>query len=748
VPSVVLDRVAEKPATTHGSRRLPLALLSPLVAFPALWALAVALAQIHVTSIQGPWSATVWWVVALVPASFVGGGLLATFVVGRRVAWRQTVAVDARVSRGILVALLAIGYAELAREFGQAGVVPLLSGHIDATRVSIQSSGWSGLLVNALTVCAIAAIALPRTLTSRAALPEITIAVLALAGSAASGGRGVFVVVAAALIARALYWGPPRLRSVVLGAAFGVALFSLVFYIRTGQETSQAFAQHFYQHVVPGTFAPLVPLLPVDLSLGVNVDVLAHVIGYFPHSKPFGHGSYDAWSIHSLVPARRLQSLTTLLTPPWVVSTAAGPLWADDGFIAVAIGCLLIGALTTGPYAIARRTGRAAHALVAGYAVAVACYCVYDNLITQYKDWIVIAPALFAIGLWAERHSLAGPSTEADTPVPSWVSRLRPAIAVAALAGTAAIWFAVVAVAASDVNGARASQRRMERLAASVTPMSALASGPGWVRLGPNSAVRRLVADPRARSLLADPLAAASMGGTKRAVWAFSNRGVRLEATPLAIAGRSVNAGRAISLGRVGHVAGTQYAVGRWGDVPNAAFVLTPIGSRVLIRVLALSDRAVLLADTRTAPIRAARGSRRVLAITSPVGSPTELVVVDRGGAGGVLRMTTFSAASDFRTPTRRASYRGYDFPAPNWTVSVGAAESNGPDLIFLGNQSSAPSAKQQIHILLSSSDYSHFGAQTQFDVIARGARRIRFLVGPVGLSPTLYAVDAARRRM
>jgi hypothetical protein len=182
--------------------------------------------------------------------------------------------------------------------------------------------------------------------------------------------------------------------------------------------------------------------------------------------------------------------------------------------------------------------------------------------------------------------------------------------------------------------------------------------------------------------------------------------------------------------------------------VPDAAFVLTPIGDRVLIRVLTLSNHAAVLADTRTAPIKAARGSRRVLAITSPVGATTELVVVDRGGAGGVLRVTTLSAASDFRIPTRRASYRGYDFPAPNWTVAIGAAESKGPDLIFLGDQSNAPSARQQVHVLLANSGYSHFGAQTQFDVRAKGARGIRFLADPERLSPMLYAVNAARRRI
>ncbi len=720
------------------------ALLSPIIAFPALWALAVALAQIHVVSIQEAWSTTVWWVVALVPMAFVAGGLLATSVVRLTVQKRDRPADRAVVvRRRVLVGLLLVGYAALAREFAQAGVVPLLSGHIDQTRVSLQSSGAAGLLSDALNVAAIVAIASPRDLRSGAALPEVVIAALALAGTAAAGGRQAFVIVAAGLIARALYRGTPKLRS-LLGVLFiGVGLFALVFYIRTGQETVEGFNQQFYGHVVSGTFAPLVPLLPVDLSLSVNLDVLAHVVGYFPHSMPFGHGEYDAWAIHSLVHARRLQSLTAQLTPPWVVSTVAGPLWADGGLAVVTVGCLLIGALTTVPFAVCRRTHRFSHTLIAGYAVSVALYLVYDNLITQLKDWVVVAPALLVVGWMAERRGAAERPTAADTGAAEHLlgrrRRLEPALTVSAASCAAlAIWAVVVAAAMADVNTVKA------QLTSAAATLSAPVPGPGWVPLGSNASARPLVLGPHVRQLLADQLATDSAPAVKPVIWAFGQHAQSVAATALSVAGGHVTAMRTVRFNSGVHGA-IVYAVARWGHSGPAAFVLSHAGDSVAVRVVSLGTRPHLLAVGRTPPIPTTRLWPRNLAIAPSGGSFPNLVVVDRGGGNGRLHIHIFSGASGFSREVLDSKPNVIGFPAADWRLGVGQVQDRGDDLVFLGDALRTPASKLQVHVLLASSGYERFDAQTQFDVRLRGTQRLQFLIGPTVVQPLLYVVDPVR---
>ena len=201
---------------------LALDLMSPLVAFPFVWLLGVALAQIHILDIQQPWSRLAWVVMLVVPLAFVTGGLLASQVVA---AWsiggerRVVTAVGRHRLRIALVICLVLGYLEEAHQWFVAGGVPLLSSNIDATRFS-QPGGPTIVLTDLLVVAAIVALVVPNNLFEREALFELAVATAALAAFALAGGRSTVVMpLAVAVLVRTIYWGLPRIWVIVGGGS-------------------------------------------------------------------------------------------------------------------------------------------------------------------------------------------------------------------------------------------------------------------------------------------------------------------------------------------------------------------------------------------------------------------------------------------------------------------------------------------------------------------------------------------------
>lgn len=387
-----------------------------MAALPALWLLGTAGAQIHVLAVQRPWSSTAWLVILAVPVAFLAGAVAARLIVRGRVPRAPASPGLTSPRRRILVGLLLVGFAELAREFATGGSVPLLSSNIDAARTHV-SAGPLSLLTGALTVCLMLALVSPRRLSARSARPEIAVAAAAIAGLVLGGGREtVLVPLASALIARAFYWRPPSVRALVLTGILGLELGALVFYLRTGQDVHQAFAVELYGHVVPRTPAPLVPLLPIHFALALNQTVLAQVVDYFPHRMPFGHGIYDTYALHAVLPSRSLGTITSKLTAPWFASTFAGPMWADGGVPVVILGSLVTGAVTQTPYELFTRTRRFPHVLLAGYFATIAMFCVYDSLLTQYKDWVFVGAALLLFGSACEGTTRADPRGQPAVP--------------------------------------------------------------------------------------------------------------------------------------------------------------------------------------------------------------------------------------------------------------------------------------------------------------------------------------------
>jgi hypothetical protein len=385
--------------------QLNASLLSPIVAFCAAWAFAALLTQYHLLNGQHGWSAVMIGVVVVVPLAFVAGGLIGE---GLALSFTGIVAEAAdpspatRVFRRIMVVFVVVGFLELAHQFAKIGGVPLLSPQGNSLRFS--QGGPTIVLTDLLTVAAIMCLVKPRELFARESRFELAVAAAALGGFALQAGRGSIVLpVIVATAGRWLYWGRPK-ASLLTGAgliAFAAIVFG--FYLRTRQNPYNPFEAELFGEILPDTPFYLQPLVPIYLAITTNFVALQGVVGLFPTAASFGAGSFDAIGLNTFIhSARNISDVSATVTPPWVTSTVAGPLWADGGFSILAPGVAITGLLSAGAFAMARRTRAFRWSLVAGYLLYLALFGLYTNLWTQQLDWLVIVPLLLIVGAIAE----------------------------------------------------------------------------------------------------------------------------------------------------------------------------------------------------------------------------------------------------------------------------------------------------------------------------------------------------------
>jgi oligosaccharide repeat unit polymerase len=392
------------------------ALLSPIVVFPALWLSGVVLAQVHVVTLQRPWSWRMWVVAFLVPAVFVCAGVLAQELVrigghaAAAAAWLGRFRGRLPL-RPILAVLVVIGYVELVHQFTVAGSVPLFASNIDASRFA-QPGGITIVLTDLLTVAAIVAIVAPPKLLSREAWFELAVVGAALFGFALQAGRGSIVLpIVAGALGRILYWGFPRLEWLVASGALVVAILAVVFYARTAQHSANPFESELYAHDLGTVPWLLRPLVPVHLAVVMNFEGLARIVDYFPTYAHFGHWRYDTELFDRVLPALNETDVSGEQASPYVTNTMAGSFWADGGFLGVAIGVALVAMLSNAAYTYGRLTRQFRYTIVAAYLLYMTMFGVYDNLFTSFVDWLFVVPLLFVVGTVA-----ALPGRETDRP--------------------------------------------------------------------------------------------------------------------------------------------------------------------------------------------------------------------------------------------------------------------------------------------------------------------------------------------
>jgi oligosaccharide repeat unit polymerase len=384
--------------------RLNSTLLSPLVAFTGAWIFAALLSQYRLLNGELPWSTIMVVVVVAVPLAFLAGGLI-----GEGLALRQTEESSARsepkasrLLRRILIALVVVGLLELVHQFAKIGGIPLLSPNGGTLRFS--QGGPTIILTDGLTVAAIVALVRPAALFGRDSRFELLIAAAAVGGFALQAGRGsVLLPVIVAIAGRWLYWGRPRTAIFVAGGLLAFVAVVFGFYLRTRQNPYNPFESELFGEIIPGTPFFLQPLVPIYLAITTNFLALQGVVGHFPTGEAFGNGAFNAIGLNIVFHgARNVSDVSGAITPPWVTSTIAGPLWADGGFIALIPGVAAGGFISAGAFAMARRTRSFRWSMAAAYLLYLAVFGLYTNLWTQQLDWLLVVPLLLIVGAIAE----------------------------------------------------------------------------------------------------------------------------------------------------------------------------------------------------------------------------------------------------------------------------------------------------------------------------------------------------------
>jgi hypothetical protein len=68
----------------------------------------------------------------------------------------------------------------------------------------------------------------------------------------------------------------------------------------------------------------------------------------------------------------------------------------------VTIGIALVALLSSASYAYGRLTEQFRYVVVAAYLLYMTMFGLYDNLFTQFPDWLIVVPVLFAVGTVAD----------------------------------------------------------------------------------------------------------------------------------------------------------------------------------------------------------------------------------------------------------------------------------------------------------------------------------------------------------
>ena len=694
--------------------------LSPLIAFPAIWALGAGLEQIHLFSIQRPWSSVTWIVVVAVPLAFTAGALFGREGArrwSRRVVEGRAGPAATRRLRGLLVACVGIAYLELAHQMIADGAIPLLSGDIDAARFG-QPGGPTILLVDLMTVATIAALCVPRTLLSREAWPEIAIAAVALLGFALQGGRELVVLpLAASFFARWLYWGRPRMRLLVVGALVLAAVVAGLFFYRSHQHTSGQFETELYHKVLPETPLPLKPLVPLDVGIATNFEALARVVDAFPAYYPYGHGAYDAVALHRFIPGtKQLSEVSQTLSPPFVVSTAAGPLWADGGMVVTVLGMAVIGLIVMLAYTWARRTGEFRHALAAGYLLYLMFFCVYTNLFTQELDWVLVTPLLLIVGAVAQdAYDPPGLVRMTRERFSSWRDPSAPPRSRRWLAVAAGMLIALVAVAIV-VNVTRSKRK---------SPPPPMLEVKASFRLPRALRLDRSTVLSSNSDLLSD----------NEPLWALRRSGSGLGVQRIAPtqSGRVRISSFMIALRGVGRRA--TFDTTSWAGVPAVAAMIQK-RARIRVEVLSLQTQRKLAAGAAPVP-RAAPGTTRDLFVATWSGSRPDLFVIDRGLTSERVRVQIFSGESGFRTSIDDVRLPVRGLPPRHWSVALVTGNRPTPDLLLINR--AAPSRRVEVQALAGESGFQTFLLRARTVLPADPGGGLRFTAGSYLGAPGLY---------
>jgi len=711
--------------------------LNPVIFFPALWCLGVALAQIPLLSFHRGWSWFAWVVVLAAPLAFAAGFRAAARTAARCVDRfaaglppTSAILTDAgrrRRFRIVLIACVAIGLAELGHQFLGAGSVPLLSGNVDAARAS-QPGGVTVVLTNLLTVATICALVMPPRLLHRDAGPEILIAVVASGGFLLGGGRGPMLAgLTTAALARVFLRGLPA-RRVVVG--LGLALFAVIeagFFYRTHQHRGAVFESELYNEVLPGLPSVLDLYVPIHVGLATNFDVLAQFVDMFPARFDWGYGAYSMSGLDAVVPgARSLETLAGQVTSPFITSTAAGPFWADFGIAGVIVGMGLFGAVSAFGHALATRKVTPFTAATGAYLIYNAAFGVYANLYTQHPDWIVVLLGLAGVTVLGGEVAVPAPRVAASRIVHALRTR---ASAIRTVVQKRSVRIAVGGcVVAILVAAAAALQGERDPGAGAQTP------GPFRV-----AARRHLPINIGGDIAMTD----GDLPTDNSSIWTVPRRPSRSTGmlTVSEINFAQPQAGVVRSSIRVPASSMRSGAdVGVWDGRP-ALFAFDATATAIGVRVTALTGPApVRMLGSAPTAAPTFPGARRTLAVATWSGRLADLFVVTWGAERERAQLQIFSGESSFSQPLLTTVLPLTGLVGTKWAVEIARGPGRRPNLI--ATLRSAPGKhRPEVHVLSGDSLFTRFAIQNALatTAIVRG----QTVLGAAELGkPAVIALD------
>ncbi|MBK5218443.1 MAG: oligosaccharide repeat unit polymerase [Thermoleophilia bacterium] len=724
--------------------RLNQSLLSPLVAFCAAWLLGAVVSQYHLLAAQSDWSDDMLMVVLAVPIAFFAGGLIgegAALRLAGTKAEPAELAPSTLLLRRILVVFLVLGLLELAHQFVKIGGIPLLSPEGNTLR--FDQGGPTIVLTDLLTVAAIVALVKPRNPLARESRFELAVAVIALTGFALQAGRGSIILpVVVATAARWLYWGRPR--APVLSAAALLTFLAVVFgfYLRTRQNPYNPFEAELYGEVLPDIPFFLQPLVPLHLAISTNFLALQGLVSYFPTSAPFAGGAFDAVGLNNIFSgARNVSDVSAGLTPPWVTSTVAGPLWADGGFAALVPGVAMTGFASAGAFAMSRRTRSLRWSMIAGYLLFLALFGIYTNLWTQQIDWLLVVPLLLAVGAIAE-----DPASPPGLTGWAWV-RIRRMIG------------------RGDNNPERAerSRRPLGRKSRLAIGLASIGLGILVVLAVSGLAIQRLIPEPYplfSTIRLPDSVEGAAAILTdsdlpqdnEQLRWVVPAAGsVHVYSLQPAAAAKTTR--RSPAIADPGAPGTTAYDVGKRADWRSMAlFAFQERGSSLSIRISPTAVGEAPPVDVLVPNSAAPTGATRDLMVATWNGTVPDLFVLTRGRPNSRPVLEIRSGESDFRAQLfiTRLPFRGLE--TEQWSVDVGQIstlprDSDGrtvkgtrPDLLLVHHDPAKEHS--DVHVLLGESGFQWEAFQRDLDGPGSVPAGTAFVLGSTLGATAVYEVQ------
>lgn len=345
--------------------------LNPVRVFGAVWCFCLALVSLKLTTTISDWGPTMWAYVLAGLFSFIGGFWLLTGLRTRNQYPRREYSkmqlppselLLAPRTVGLAVVCLGIGVGTLSYLYSQIGLVPLLSGNIDAARSQFTSPIGQGeanpqynVLLNKIIIlftffskyAAYLSCILLFQKGRKSRLQIFVCRVLIVGGILALASQGIRSEVFHVLVVSAALFHylsrPLRLKELAVIGAMFILLLSIAGYWRdaAGSRAIAHARAERWSRLPPGDFWDQITYgyfritAPFETFYRLTRDLPA---------QPEPSSGYSFYFLHRFVPRENLQDVAfRLYSQDMITPTFLGEFYADFGFWGILLGPLVLG---------------------------------------------------------------------------------------------------------------------------------------------------------------------------------------------------------------------------------------------------------------------------------------------------------------------------------------------------------------------------------------------------------------------